>query len=125
MINSSSNNSNKSDFHKALSSVQELEIGFVGKKTGKKFSIPIWFVEKEGKLYFLPVGGSRSKWYRSILKNPKMELSASGKMANAEAHPIQDRKIVGNVMDMFRSKYGAGDVKRYYQGQDAAVEISI
>jgi hypothetical protein len=114
-----------SDLREALKSAQELKISFVGGKTGKSFSIPVWFVTSGEKVELLPVGGIKSKWYKSVLKNPLIELEVSGKKVSAQSHPTQDRKSIEDVIDRFRSKYGASDVKRYYPGQDAAVELSI
>jgi hypothetical protein len=113
------------DFRRALDSAQELEISFLGGKTGKRFSIPVWFVISGDKLQLLPVRGTKSNWYKGILKNPMMDLEVSGKKISAESHPIQDTKTIEEIMDRFRSKYGAGDVKRYYPGQNAAVELQI
>jgi hypothetical protein len=62
------------EFQKALSSSNELQITVIGRKTGKKFSTPVWFVSERDKLYLLPVRGSVSNWYRNILKEPTMEL---------------------------------------------------
>jgi hypothetical protein len=115
----------ESDFRKALNSAQEVQMTFIGRKTGKRFSVPIWFAINKEKMYLLPVGGTRSKWYKSILKNPVLDLEVSGKKASAESLPTQDKKIVQDVMDRFRSKYGSDNVRRYYPGQDAAVELSI
>lgn len=118
-------NSNDRDFRKALDSANELQLTFLGGKTGKKFSVPIWFVKTENKVLLLPVGGTRSKWYRGVTKNPAIEIQVSGIHASREARPILDKKVIDEVMDKFRSKYGADDVERYYPGQDAAVELSI
>jgi deazaflavin-dependent oxidoreductase (nitroreductase family) len=114
-----------SDFRTALDSAQELQITFVGRKTGKKFSTPIWFAKDGEKVYLLPVSGSASNWYKDVVKNPKIELQASGKKASVEARPIKDKKRVEEVMDKFRAKYGAGDVKKYYPGQDVAIESTV
>ncbi len=85
----------------------------------------MWFVVSGDKLQLLPVRGTKSKWYKGILKNPMIDLEVSGKKISAESHTIQDTKTIEEIMDRFRSKYGAGDVKRYYPGQNAAVELQI
>ena len=113
------------DFRKALDSTGELRITFVGRKTGKKFSTPVWFVYQGDKVYLLPVNGTASDWYRDVLKNPMMELQASGKRTTAKTIPIKDKKRIEEVVETFRKKYGAGDVKRYYPRTDAAVELSV
>ncbi len=114
-----------SDFRGVLNSAQELKMTFVGRKTGKKISIPVWFVNDADKLYLLPVSGTANKWYKNILKNPTIELQVSGKKATAEARPIKDKKRIEEIVDKFRAKYGASDVKKYYPGQDVAVELSL
>ena len=115
----------ESGFRSALSSASEVTIAFIGRKSGKKFSTPIWFVEKDGKLRLLPVDGKRSAWYRNVAKNPMVEVDVSGKSATAKARAITDASEVAETMEMFRKKYGAGEVRRWYPGQDAAVELSI
>jgi deazaflavin-dependent oxidoreductase (nitroreductase family) len=114
-----------SEFRRALNSSNELKITFVGRKTGKKYSTPVWFATNEAKLYLLPVGGTKSNWYKNVLKNPKMELQVSGQSATAEAHSSQDKKLINETMDRFRSKYGAGEVKKYYPRQDVVLELSM
>lgn len=115
------------DFRGALSSTEELKITFTGRKSGKKFSTPVWFVYDSDKVYLLPVNGTSTNWYRNIVNNPKMELQASGKktMATVEAHSTEDKKLLGEILDRFRQKYGAADVKKYYPRPNVVVEISI
>lgn len=113
------------DFCKALESADELQFAFTGSKSGKKFSIPIWFVLEGRRLLLLPVLGTRSKWYKGILKNPAVELEISGRRAAARATPLKDKPQVDMVMEKFRGKYGAGDVRKYYPGQDVAVEVLV
>ena len=112
------------DFLRALNSESELTITFTGRKTGRKFSIPIWFVSEGGRVFLLPVKGTASAWYRGVLKNPEVELEAGGRRVKTRALPVKG-KGVEETLERFRKKYGAGDVKRYYPGQDAALEISV
>src|SRR5437867_5784876 len=48
----------------------------------------------------------------------KVSLDLSAKLIN-------DPKRVASVADKFRKKHGAADVKKYYTGFDAAVELSL
>lgn len=113
------------DFRTAVNSANEIKITFTGRKTGKKFTIPVWFVANGSKLELLPVGGTGNEWYKNVVKNPKIELSVSDKKADGEARSINDRKQVEEILDKFRTKYGAGDVKTYYPGQNVAVEVTV
>jgi hypothetical protein len=112
------------DFRKALDSAEELNITFVGRKSGKKFSTPVWFVNDGEIVYLLPLN-SASNWYRNILKTPTMVIQALNKRTTAEVLPIRDKKRVEDIVRKFGAKYGAGEVKKYYPRPDVAVQLSI
>ncbi len=108
-----------------LSRYSEITISVTGRKSGRIISIPIWFVWDDDKLYLLPVHGSDTQWYKNVLKNPSMRIGARGAEAESKAVPITDAKQVSSVVDKFRAKYGAGDVKKYYSKFDVAVLAPI
>jgi hypothetical protein len=113
------------EFKKALGSTQELEITVTGRTSGRKISLPVWFVQEGDRLHLLPVKGSASQWYKNIVRTPTMTLAAGGTKLTAEPKRITDAGKVKDVADKFRAKYGAQDVKKYYSTFDAAVEISL
>jgi hypothetical protein len=84
----------------------------------------VWFVRQGATLYLLPVAGSDSEWYRNVLKTPAIRLAAGGMDYGAQATPVTDPGKVAEVVDGFRAKYGATDVKAYYPKLDVAVEVS-
>ena len=45
--------------------------------------------------------------------------------AEFSATPLTDAKQVASVVEKFRAKYGAGDVKKYYAKFDVAVVIQM
>ena len=104
-----------------LSRYREIKITVIGRKSGRAISNPVWFVLDEDKLYLLPVHGSDTQWYKNVLKNPLIRIEAGGAEAEVEAVAIQDARQVKSVVEKFRSKYGAGDVKKYYSKFDVAV----
>ena len=104
-----------------LSRSQEITISVVGRKSGRSISNPVWFVWDEDKLYLLPVQGSETQWYKNVLQNPTMRIEAGGAEAEFKPRLVTDRKEVASVVEKFRCKYGAGDVKKYYSRFDAAV----
>ena len=110
-----------------LARYREIHITVTGRKSGRTISNPVWFVldEGEGKLYLLPVKGSDTQWYQNILKNPKMRIDARGEGSEFNAIPLTDAKQVSRVVEKFRDKYGAGDVKKYYAKFDVAVLIHM
>jgi deazaflavin-dependent oxidoreductase (nitroreductase family) len=100
---------------------REINISVTGRKSGRSVSIPVWFVFEENELYLLPVQGSDTQWYKNVLKNPTIRIKARGAEAELQAKPITDPKQVSSVVEKFRAKYGAGDVKKYYSKFDVAV----
>ena len=93
----------------------------IGRKTGQTISIPVWFVLEGEKLYLLPVQGSDTQWYKNVLRNPSIRIDARGAEAEFRAKPITESNSVKSVIEKFREKYGAGDVKKYYSKFDVAV----
>jgi hypothetical protein len=109
-----------------LARYRQITIGVIGRKSGRKISIPVWFaLEDSNTLYLLPVQGSGTQWYKNILHDPRMRIAANGKELVFRGTPIIDPKAVQHVVEAFRAKYGAGDVKRYYSTFDVAVRIAL
>ncbi len=104
-----------------LSRYRQIKITVTGRKSGRPISIPVWFVLEDDKLYLLPVQGSDSQWYKNVLTNPTIRIDARGAQADVKAVPITDAKAVSTVVEKFREKYGAADVKKYYSKFDVAV----
>src|SRR5437773_2059803 len=111
------------EFEEALKNNNEIEITVTGRKSGHGISNPVWFVQEGEKLYLLPVKGSDSDWYRNILKTPKMRLNAGGKEWSAEVSAVTDKAKVRDIVEKFRDKYGADQVKKYYSKFDVAVDV--
>jgi deazaflavin-dependent oxidoreductase (nitroreductase family) len=108
-----------------LSRYRQIKISVTGRKSGRTISVPVWFVLHEDKLYLLPVQGSDTQWYKNVLKNPAMRIEARGAEGEFKAVPLTDGKEVSSVIEKFRTKYGAGDVKKYYSKFDVAVLARI
>lgn len=104
-----------------LSRYREITITVTGRKSGRTISNPVWFVLDGDQLYLLPVKGSDTQWYKNVLKEPSIRIDARGAGAELKAAPITEAKQVASVVEKFRDKYGAGDVKKYYSKFDVAV----
>jgi deazaflavin-dependent oxidoreductase (nitroreductase family) len=103
----------------------ELQITVTGRKSGREFSTPVWFV-REGKTVFLmPVRGSKNQWYKNVLKSKRIGISSGKVSIELSAKPINESKRVASIADRFRKKHGAADVKRYYTRFDAALELDL
>jgi deazaflavin-dependent oxidoreductase (nitroreductase family) len=108
-----------------LSQYREINISVTGRKSGHTISIPVWFVLDDEKLYLLPVQGSDTQWYKNVLKNRVIRIDARGAEAEFQVVPITDATRVSSVVEKFRSKYGANDLKRYYSKFDVAVIVQM
>jgi deazaflavin-dependent oxidoreductase (nitroreductase family) len=104
-----------------LSRSSEITISVTGRKSGRTISRPVWFVSEDDKLYLLPVEGSDTQWYKNVLKSPAIWIDVRGAKAEFQAVPVTDRGQVSSVVEKFRAKYGASDVKKYYSKFDVAV----
>lgn len=112
-------------FDKALQNTNEIEMTTIGRTTGHRISRPVWFVQRDDKLYLLPIRGSDSNWYRNLRKDPTLRLAAGKAEITSSATPITDPGMVEEVVEAFRAKYGARDVQAYYPKTDVAVEVLI
>ena len=108
-----------------LSKSSEITITVTGRKSGRAISIPIWFVLEDDMLYLLPVQGADTQWYKNVLKNSSIRIEAGGAEAEVRAVPVNDATQVKSVIEKFRDKYGANEVKKYYSKFDAAVIAQI
>ena len=109
------------DLKDRLSRSREINITVTGRKSGRAISIPVWFVLENDTLYLLPVQGSDTQWYKNVLRNPSIRIEAGGAEAEVRAVPIKDAAQVKSVVEKFRAKYGANDVKKYYSKFNVAV----
>ncbi len=114
-----------SEIQKALDSSAELEITVTGRRSGREHSTPVWFVREGKSVFLMPVRGSKNQWYKNVLKSKRIKISSGKVSLELSANPISDSKRVASVADKFRKKHGAADVKKYYTGFDAAVELSL
>lgn len=115
----------KDDLKERLARCRQIKISVIGRKSGKTISVQVWFVLESDKLYLLPVQGSDTQWYRNLLKNPQIRIDARGAEAAFQAIAVRDAKSVKSVIEKFREKYGAKDVKKYYSKFDVAVVVEM
>jgi len=116
----------KDSLKERLARYRQLTISVTGRKSGRVISTPVWFVlEGSDILYLLPVQGSDSQWFKNVVQNPKIRISARGKKKTFQATPVTDPRVVKHVIQVFCEKYGAEDVKKYYSKFDVAVRIDL
>jgi deazaflavin-dependent oxidoreductase (nitroreductase family) len=115
--------SSKETLKARLAQYRQIKISVIGRKSGRTISVPVWFVLKGGKLYLLPVQGSDTQWYKNVLHNPSIRVEARGVGERFRAVPLTDARAVKSVVEKFREKYGAKDVRKYYSKFDVALVV--
>ncbi|SRR5579871_15748 len=113
------------DFAKALGNREEISITVTGRRTGRKVRFPVWFVVEGETMWLLPLHGSRTQWYRNILAQPVITVSAGRQQLATSAKSREGKQTVQRTVDRFRKKYTAALVARYYDHSDAVVEVPI
>lgn len=104
---------------------REIKISVIGRKSGKAISRPVWFVLEADELYLLPVQGSDTQWYLNLLRNRWIQVATRSTEAEFQGTPVTDAAVVSSVVEKFRHKYGASDVKKYYSKLDVAVTVDF
>jgi hypothetical protein len=115
----------KTDLHQRLNRVYEITLSVKGRKSGRDIPRPVWFVPETNILYLLPVQGSDTNWYKNMLVDPTLKISVNGEEIFVRGKQITDKNRVNDVVKKFKSKYGEGEVKKYYTNFDVAVEVTL
>jgi deazaflavin-dependent oxidoreductase (nitroreductase family) len=113
------------EFEQALEGAREVDITVTGRRSGRQITIPVWFVKEDDRLFLLPVRGPDADWYKNLVKNQTIRLAVDGAEHTTRVTPITEPTRVGDVVDRFRAKYGAGDVASYYSRPEVAVEVPL
>ena len=117
------------DIYQRLSRASEIRLSVKGRKSGRDIPRPVWFVHEGNTLYLLPVRGSDTNWYKNLLAEPTLKISVNGDGGGEDmpvrGKPITDSNRVDCIVRKFKSKYGDGDVKKYYPKVNVAVEVPL
>ncbi len=117
--------SQKEDLKTRLGRTREIKISVTGRKTGATITLPVWFIVEGNTLYLLPVAGSDTQWFKNLERHRFIGIASGGVEANFRATLVREPRAVKSVVEKFRAKYGAADVKKYYSKFDVAVRLSL
>lgn len=125
MIHATRNIMSNDDLHERLNRAYEITLSVKGRKSGKDIPRPVWFVHEGNTLYLLPVQGSDTNWYKNMLADPTLKISVNDKKMAVKSKVVTERNRVDDIVKKFKSKYGEGDVKKYYPKVDVAVKVPL
>ena len=108
-----------------LTKEKKIELTVTGRKSRKAIPRVVWFVLKGSDLLLLPVTGTNSQWYKNILKNPQVKITASAETISGTLRPLTGKKEVAEVIQLFEKKYGPGEIKRYYPNPNVAASLLL
>jgi hypothetical protein len=54
-----------------------------------------------------------------------LKVSVNGEEIPVGGKPVTDSNRVDQIVEKFKSKYGQGDVNKYYPKHDVAVEVPL
>ena len=104
---------------------RQISITVIGRRTGRFITRPVWFVFEGSALWLLPVTGSNTQWYRNLKVNRAIGIRVGNERHNLRARLCQDQRVVRKVIQSFREKYTAPEIKRWYTDLDVAVQVSF
>ena len=77
----------------------------VGRRTGRRHEIEIWFAVHDGALFLLSGGGDRSDWVKNLRANPRAEVRIGTERFPATAEVIEDDRDAGVERRLIAAKY--------------------
>ena len=109
----------------ALKGAEEMQLAVKGRKSGKDIPRPVWFALRRNEVLFLPDAGSQTQWYKNILKDPRVRISVASQTYGGRLETMTEKSEVSEIVELFRKKYGMGDVKQYYSRLDVAARLPL
>lgn len=77
----------------------------VGRRSGKKHEIEIWFGVSGGTMYLISGNGPSADWYRNALAEPAVSVRLAGAVHRGVARPVTDADERRRVGDLMGAKY--------------------
>lgn len=82
-----------------------VELTTIGRKSGLRRSVTIWFV-RDGDTVWIQAGqGGSTDWYRNLVASPRVELDLGSERRRGEAFPVEDPAEVARIHARFVDKY--------------------
>ena len=110
----------------SLESESEIELVVTGRRSGKAFPRPIWFVlgEDRESIMLVPMNGRKTQWYLNVKENPSVGLKVGGHYFEGNMSEVEANRLK-NVLGMFDAKYGKNQMQNYYTNLDVAMEVPL
>lgn len=87
-----------------ISGRKTLRLTHIGRNSGKKYNVTVWFTT-DGKKVYLVTGNIKSSWVQNVKANPHIDLLIAGERFSGEARFLSDPAERDDVMAMLQHKY--------------------
>ena len=118
----------KESLKQRLTSVTDrstLRLTTIGRKTGKRHTVTVWFLVDGETVYLLTLKMKRH-WPRNVLKNGHVELNVADEVLKGRAKRITDAKRLAHVKTLLAKKYWAAWLGSWFgMGPEGAFTVTI
>jgi deazaflavin-dependent oxidoreductase (nitroreductase family) len=102
-----------------------LRLTTIGRKTGKRHTVTVWFLV-DGETVYLATLKMKRDWPRNILKNGRVELNVADEVFKGRAQQISDAKRLAHVKTLLAKKYWAAWLGSWFgMGPEGAFAVTI
>lgn len=109
----------------ALKDRSTLQLTTLGRKTGKRHAVTIWFLVDADVVYLVSMS-MRRDWPRNLIKNGHAELKIDGSVFKGRANEVRDAKRREHVKQLLRAKYWAAWLGSWLGfGPDGAFAVTV
>jgi hypothetical protein len=88
----------------AVSSRSTCRLTHLGRRSGKRYEVTIWFMV-EGETIYLATANATRQCVRNVKVNPSVSLAVSGETFTGTSEHIRDPAAERHVMDLVVAKY--------------------
>lgn len=109
----------------ALDGHSTLRLTTLGRKTGKRHTVTVWFLTDKETVYLVTMNLQRD-WPRNIMKTGHVDLEIGGTVFKGNAKPIRDAKRLAHVKTLLGQKYWAAWLASWFgMGPDGAFAVTV
>ncbi len=109
----------------ALKDRGTLRLTTIGRKSGKRHTVTVWFLVDDEVIYLVTLR-LRRDWPRNVRANGRVELDIGGKHFTGQATQIVDARALARVKALLAEKYWAAWIGSWFgQGPEGAFAVKI
>lgn len=97
----------------------------VGRRTGARHRIEIWFALDEGTLYLLSGGGDRSDWVKNLRQTPEVTVELGDRQFDGRARIVDDAGEEERARTLLYDKYAPGYAGDLASWRQSALPIAV